>query len=81
MLVVFGSSVVEKEITHYDFDAAACPKCSEKLKIIEVSRWFSMFFIRLFKIDLLGYYYWCTNCQTEFSNSQIEHIKLDNEHI
>ena len=74
MLVLFGSSVYQKEITEFDFEPAACPSCMKKLKIIEVTRWFTFFFIRLIKTDDLGFYYWCQLCQKEYSNTELQNI-------
>jgi hypothetical protein len=71
MLIIFGTDVKNKEITDYDFEPAFCPHCHEKLKIIESSRWLSLFFLSVFKIETLGFYYLCTVCNTEYSSNQL----------
>jgi len=67
MLIVFGSYEKEKEIKNFDFKPDYCPNCKTKLKIMEISRYFSFMYFLNFKTQTLGYYYLCPECNTEFS--------------
>ncbi len=75
MLFTFGSYEKQKEITNTDFKPDYCPSCNTMLKIMESSRYFSFMYFLNFKTETLGYYYLCPECNTEYSNQDINKLK------
>jgi len=71
MLFIIGSTNMHKEVKEIDFKVSNCPNCGESLKIVEVSRWFTLFFVRMIKTGTEGYYYICPVCGKEFSSSEV----------
>jgi predicted RNA-binding Zn-ribbon protein involved in translation (DUF1610 family) len=77
MLIIFGTQNKIREIKSFDFLPDNCPHCGKVLKVMEVSRWFSMFYFPIIKSETLGYYYFCPSCNLEFSTKDLKPSKYN----
>jgi len=77
MLVIFGSQNKLREINAFDFLPENCPHCGKSLKIMELTRWFTLFFLPLIKTETIGYYYYCHTCNIEFSSTDFKQPKYN----
>jgi hypothetical protein len=77
MLFIFGTLTRQKEIPEYDFMPENCPHCGRLLKIMELTNWFTLFFLPIVKTEILGYYYFCPNCNLEFSTKDFKYSKYN----
>jgi hypothetical protein len=72
MLIIFGTQTKQREVNEVGFLPDPCPHCGKTLKVMELTRWMTLFFIPVIKTDTLGFFYWCPSCNIEFSANDLK---------
>jgi hypothetical protein len=76
MFIIWGSKGKESELARGQF---TCPECGEKREYVHkrVDKYFTLYWMPIFKMGTLGEYIECTFCHNQFNNKVLEYSPAD----
>lgn len=75
MMIIYGTKGVEKTVSRGSF---SCPGCTKKrtYRVIEVKKYFTLYFIPLIPLNRLGSYVECLYCKGTFKKTVLRKSKV-----
>ncbi len=75
-MIIWGSKAVEKVRDRSTFYCPSCQACAT-CSLIDVKRYFTLYFIPLFPTSTLGSYVRCDTCAREFDPGVLQYTEKD----
>ncbi len=78
-MIIWGTKGRISPHSNSDVLEKACPECSHDLKLSNLKRWFTLYFIPVFPYSTVDTFYYCKKCESSFKQEAREALLSSGE--